>query len=101
MQHIYRGGIDLNKDFSHTVNFDPGGAIPFGDTALGVAGLDVGVTRGVNYDLNALAGYPYGDGGVGCVTTGGLGYDLGVTVDAVNGGAFDGSAGAFPWMIRP
>lgn len=89
-------GINLDKGFSHTINFDLGGSIPFGNTALGVAGLDVGVTYGVNYDLNALAGYPYGDGGVGSVTNGDLGYKLGVTVDAVNGGAFNGADWGVP-----
>jgi hypothetical protein len=89
-------GINLDKGFSHTINFDLGGAIPFGDTALGVAGLDVGVTYGVNYDLNALAGYPYGYGGVGSVTNGDLGYNLGVTVDATNGGMFNGADWGVP-----
>ena len=89
-------GINLDKGFSHTINFDVGGSIPFGNTALEVAGLNVGVTYGVNYDLNALAGYPYGYGGVGSVTNGDLGYDLGVTVDAVNGGVVNGADWGVP-----
>ena len=89
-------GINLDKGFSHTINFDVGGSIPFGNTALEVAGLNVGVTYGVNYDLDALAGYPYGYGGVGSVTNGDLGYNLGVTVDAVNGGTFDGAGLGVP-----
>jgi hypothetical protein len=89
-------GIDLNKGFSHTINFNLGGAIPLGDSALAVAGLNVGVTYGVNYDLDALAGYPYGYGGVGSVTNGDVGYDLGITVDATNGGMFDGSSWGVP-----
>lgn len=89
-------GIDLNKDFSHTINFDLGKDITIGDTAFGLAGLDVGVTWGVNYDLNALAGYPYGYGGVGSVTQGGMGYGLGITVDAVNGAGFNGANWGVP-----
>lgn len=89
-------GIDLNKQFSNTINFDFGKNIGLGDSAFALAGLDVGVTWGVNYDLNALAGYPYGYGGVGAVTQGGLGYGLGITVDAVNGAGFDGAGWGVP-----
>jgi hypothetical protein len=89
-------GISLDKQFGDTINFNLGGMVPIGDTAYGVAGLNVGVTWGVDYDLAALAGYPYGYGGVGSVTEGGLGYTLGVTVDAVNGGGFNGADWGVP-----
>ncbi len=89
-------GIDLNKGFSHTIDFNLGKAIPIGNTAFALAGMNVGVTWGVNYDLNALAGYPYGYGGVGSVTQGDLGYGLGITVDATNGAGFDGSGWGAP-----
>jgi predicted small secreted protein len=84
-------GIDLAKGFSNTINFDLGKDITIGDTAFALAGMDVAVTWGANYDLAALAGYPYGYGGVGSVTQGGVGYDLGITIDAINGAGFNGA----------
>ena len=89
-------GISLDKQFDHTINFDIGKDIPIGNSAFGLAGLDVTVNWGVDYDLNALAGYPYGNGGVGAVTQGDLGYNLGVSVDATQGAGFDGSAWGVP-----
>lgn len=89
-------GINLNKQFDHTINFNIGKNIPFGNSAFGLAGLDATVTWGVNYDLNALAGYPYGFGGVGAITQGDLGYNLGVSVDATNGAGFNGANWGVP-----
>ncbi len=89
-------GINLDKHFGDTVNFNFGKNIGVGDSAFGLAGLNIGVTWGVDYDLAALAGYPYGYGGLGSVTQGDLGYNLGVTVDAVQGAGFDGSAWGVP-----
>ncbi len=88
-------GISLNKQFGDTISFNLGKNIGIGDTAFGLAGLNLGVTWGVNYDLNALAGYPYGYGGLGSVTQGNLGYFLDLTVDAANGAGFNGA----PWGV--
>ncbi|AFD00180.1 hypothetical protein Mtc_1426 [Methanocella conradii HZ254] len=89
-------GINLNKQFGDTINFNLGKNIGIGDTAFGLAGLNLGVTWGVNYDLNALAGYPYGYGGLGSVTQGDLGYFLDLTVDAANGAGFNGGSWGVP-----
>jgi hypothetical protein len=88
-------GISLNKQFGDTINFNLGKNIGLGNTAFGLAGLNLGVTWGVNYDLNALAGYPYGYGGLGSVTQGNLGYFIDMTVDATNGAGFNGA----PWGL--
>ncbi|HTY91542.1 MAG TPA: hypothetical protein VMC84_10230 [Methanocella sp.] len=89
-------GIALNKHLGDTINFDFGKNIGVGNSAFGLAGLDVSVTWGADYNLAAMAGYPYGYGGLGAVTQGDLGYNLGVTVDAVQGAGFDGSAWGIP-----
>jgi hypothetical protein len=89
-------GINLDKQFGNTINFNLGGGIPIGNSAFGLAGLNVGVTWGVNYDLDALAGYPYGYGGLGAVTNGDLGYNLGITVDATQGAGFNGAGWGIP-----
>lgn len=89
-------GINLDKQFGNTIDFNLGGGIPVGNTAFGLAGMNIGVTWGVNYDLNALAGYPYGAGGVGSVTNGDLGYNLGITVDATQGAGFNGADFGIP-----
>jgi hypothetical protein len=89
-------GINLDKQFGNTINFNLGGDIPIGNTAFGVAGLNIGVTYGVNYDLSALAGYPYDYGGVGAVTNGALGYNLGITVNTVQGGGVNGADWGVP-----
>lgn len=89
-------GITLDKHFGDTINFNLGKNIGLGNSAFGLAGLNVDVTWGVDYDLAAMAGYPYGYGGLGSVTQGDMGYNLGVTVDAVQGAGFDGSAWGIP-----
>ena len=53
--------------------------------------MDVVASSDVGYDLDTVAGYPYGNGGVGAVTTGGLGYNLGLSMDSTSGYGFDGS----------
>jgi hypothetical protein len=88
-------GINLNKQFGNSINFDFGKNINVGNSAFGLAGMNVGVNWGVDYDLNALAGYPYGYGGVGSVTQGNLGYFIDLNVDALNGMGFNGA----PWGI--
>ena len=89
-------GINLDKQFGDTINFNFGKNIPIGNTAFGLAGLNLGVTWGVDYDLNALAGYPYGYGNVGSVTQGNLGYNLGITMDATQGAGFNGADWGVP-----
>jgi len=88
-------GINLNKQFGDSINFNLGKNINVGNTAFGLAGMNVGVDWGVNYDLNALAGYPYGYGGLGSVTQGNLGYFINLNVDALNGAGFNGA----PWGL--
>jgi len=51
-------GISLNKQFGDSINFDFGKNINVGNSAFGLAGMNVDVNWGVNYDLAALAGYP-------------------------------------------
>ena len=89
--------INLNKNLGHTVDFhlNPVVAQAAG-IATGGAAMDLGVTWGVNYDLNALAGYPYGYGGIGAVTNADIGYDLGVSLNEAHGVGFDGSAFGIP-----
>lgn len=88
-------GINLNKQFGDSINFDFGKNINVGNSAFGLAGMNVGVNWGVDYDLAALAGYPYGLGGMGSVTQGDLGYFIDVNVDALNGMGFNGA----PWGL--
>jgi hypothetical protein len=56
----------------------------------------VNVDWGFDYGLAAMAGYPYGYGGIGSVTQGDLGYNLGVSVDSVQGAGFNGAAWGVP-----
>jgi hypothetical protein len=83
-------GIALDKHIGDTINFNFGKNINVGNSAFGLAGLNVNVDWGADYNLAAMAGYPYGYGGVGSVTQGDVGYNLGVTVDAVQGAGFNG-----------
>lgn len=89
-------GMVFDKHFGDSINFNFGKNINVGDTVFGLAGLNVDVDWGFDYDLAAMAGYPYGYGGVGSVTQGDVGYDLGVTVDAVQGTGFNGAAWGVP-----
>ena len=74
-----------------------GKGILAGDSnAYGLANMDIGVNWGVGYDLNTVAGYPYGYGGIGAVTTGDLGYNLGLSLDSTSGMGFDGSEWGIP-----
>jgi hypothetical protein len=88
-------GINLNKQFGDSINFNLGKAVNVGNSAFGLAGLNVDVNWGVNYDLAALAGYPYGYGGLGSVTQGDLGYFVDVNVDSLSGAGFNGA----PWGV--
>jgi hypothetical protein len=89
-------GISLDKTFGHTIDFNLGKNIAIPGMGNVLAGMNVVVDWGVDYDLNALAGYPYGYGGVGSVTQGNLGYNLGVSIDAIQGAALDGSGYGVP-----
>jgi hypothetical protein len=89
-------GISLDKQFGHTIDFNLGKNIDIPGMGNVLAGMNVVVDWGVDYDLAALAGYPYGYGGVGSVTQGNLGYNLGVSIDAIQGAAFDGSGYGVP-----
>ena len=89
-------GINLNKHLGDTINFDLSPAVQAAGTAYGLENLDLGVAWGVDYDLNSMAGYPYGYGGVGAVTDANIGYSLGLSMDETHGAGFDGSAFGVP-----
>ncbi len=89
--------IPLSKSLSGSVDINLGKGILAGDSnAYGLANMDIGVDWGVGYDLNTVAGYPYGYGGIGAVTTGDLGYNLGLSLDSTSGMGFDGSDWGIP-----
>ena len=90
-------GVAFDKHFGDTINVNVGtGVSALDNTAFGLADMDIGVTWGVDCDLGTIAGYPYGYGGVGAVSTGGLGYTLGLSVDETHGAGFDGSGFGIP-----
>lgn len=90
-------GINLDKHLGDTINFklDPT-LVQAAGIASGQAAMNLGVTWGVDYDINSLAGYPYGYGGVGAVTDANVGYNLGLSLDETHGTGFDGSAFGIP-----
>ncbi len=89
--------IPLSNNLGGAIDINLGKGILAGDSsAFGLANMDVGVNWGVNYDLANVAGYPYGYGGIGAVTTGNLGYNLGLNMDSVSGSGFDGSQWGIP-----
>jgi hypothetical protein len=88
--------IPLSNSLGGTIDINLGNILAGDSDAYGLAGMDVGVNWGVDYDLNTIAGYPYGYGGVGAVTAGTLGYDLGLSMDSVSGSGFDGSEWGIP-----
>ena len=90
-------GINLNKHLGNTVNFNLNPTlVQAAGIAQGLAAMDLGITWGVDYDLNTLAGYPYGYGGIGAITDGNIGYTLGVSMDEAHGTAFDGANFGIP-----
>ena len=89
-------GINLNKHLGDTVNFNVNPAVQAAGAAFGLENMDLGVTWGVDYDLNALAGYPYGYGGVGAVTDANVGYNLGLSLDETHGAGFNGAPFGVP-----
>ena len=88
--------IPLSNSLSGSVDVNLGNILAGTSDAYGLAGMDVGASWDVGYDLNTIAGYPYGYGGVGAVTTGDLGYNLGLSLDSVSGSSFDGSTWGIP-----
>jgi hypothetical protein len=89
--------IPLSHNLGGSIDVNLGKGILAGDsTAFGLANMDIGVDWGVNYDLDTVAGYPYGYGGIGAVTTGGLGASLGLSMDETHGASFDGSQWGIP-----
>ena len=88
--------VPTNINLGNTINVDAGKSIGVGNTAFGVGTLDAGVTWGVNCNLDTLAGYPYDYGGVGAVTQGGIGYNLGLSLDSTSGGGFNGAGYGIP-----
>ncbi len=89
-------GIDFNKQFGDTINININKNIGLGDSAFGLAGMDIGVTWGVNTDLAMMAGYPYGYGGIGAVSEGDVGWGLGLTMDSTAGAGFNGADFGIP-----
>ncbi len=89
--------VDFNKHFGNSIDVAVGKNVnALDNTAFGVGAMNVGVDWGVDVGLGTAAGYPYGYGGLGTVTQGGLGYSLGLTVDGVSGAGFDGSGFGIP-----
>lgn len=89
--------IPLSNQLGGTINVGLGNGILAGDSnAFGLANMNVGVDWGVNYDLATMAGYPYGYGGIGAVTTGDMGWNLGLTMDEMHGSGFNGAEWGIP-----
>ena len=90
-------GINLNKHIGNTVNFNLNPTlVQAAGLAQGLEAINLGVTYGVNYDINSLAGYPFGYGGVGAITDANVGYGVGVSMNELHGAAFDGSSFGIP-----
>ena len=90
-------GINLNKQLGNTVHFNLNPTlVQAAGIAQGAAAMDLGVTYGVNYDINALAGYPFGGGGVGSITDANVGWGVGLSMDEAHGTAFDGASFGIP-----
>jgi hypothetical protein len=91
-------GVAFDKHFGDTINVNVGtGVSALDNTAFGLADMNIGVTWGLDLGLGTMAGYPYGYGGVGAVSTGGLGYSLGMTMDETHGAGFDGAGFGLPF----
>jgi hypothetical protein len=89
--------VNFDKHFGDTINVGINKAVALDDnSAFGLAGMNVGVTWGVDYDLGTMAGYPYGYGGMGVVTDGGVAYSLGMSLDETHGAGFNGEEYGIP-----
>jgi hypothetical protein len=89
-------GVAFNKHFGNTIDVNVDKSLALADTAFGLADMDIGVTWGVDCDLGTMAGYPYGYGGIGAVSEGGLSYGLGLTMDSTSGAGFNGAGYGIP-----
>lgn len=89
-------GVAFDKHFGSTIDVNINKNLGLANTAFGFADMDIGVTWGVDCDLGTMAGYPYGYGGIGAVTQGGMGYNLGLTMDSTSGGGFNGADYGIP-----
>ena len=90
-------GINLNKQLGKTVAFKLSPVLAqAAGVAAATAGMDLGVTWGANYDINALAGYPFGYGGVGAITDADVGYNVGLSMDEGHAAAFNGAPFGVP-----
>ncbi|BAI61768.1 hypothetical protein MCP_1696 [Methanocella paludicola SANAE] len=89
-------GVTFAKDFSDSINVNVAKIAGLDDTAFAGVGTSIGVSWDVPVNINVLAGYPYGYGGVGVVTTGNTGYALGLNMDMVQTSGFDGSDFGIP-----
>ena len=88
--------IPLSNNIGGSIDVNLGNILAGDSSAYGLANMDLGVDWGVGYDLNTVAGYPYGYGGIGAVTTGGLTSTLGLSMDKAHGTSFDGSQWGIP-----
>ena len=88
--------IPLSNNIGGSVDVNLGNILAGDSSAYGLANMDLGVNWGVGYNLDTVAGYPYGYGGIGAVTTGGLTSNLGLSMDEAHGTSFDGSQWGIP-----
>jgi hypothetical protein len=93
-------GLSFDRHIGDTMTFSLGRGINALDTGFALAGVDMAIDWGVDYNLNTIAGYPYGFGGVGAVTAGDIGYNLGVTMDQVYGVGYDGATFGVPYTAQ-
>ncbi len=89
-------GVTFDKHFGNTIDVNVDKSLALANTAFGVGDMDVGVTWGVDCDLGTMAGYPYGYGGIGAVSQGGMSYGLGLNMDSTSGGGFNGAGYGIP-----
>ncbi len=89
-------GVTFAKDFSDSVNVNVGTIGGLENTAFAGVGTNIGVSWDIPVNLNVLAGYPYGYGGVGVVTTGNTGCALGLNMDMVQTAGFNGADFGIP-----
>lgn len=89
-------GLTLNKQLGDTININVGANALAADSAFGIADMNMAIDWGVGYDLNTIAGYPYGFGGIGAVTTGDIGFNLGLSMDETHGAGFNGAEWGIP-----
>ena len=89
-------GINIDKQFGNSIDFNLDKNVQAAGAAYGLADMDLGVNWGADVNLNTLAGYPYGYGGIGAITDGNVGYNLGLSMNEAHGAGFDGSSWGIP-----